>query len=100
MVLFRQAGGHLQGVFLIAVSEESAGVAIHEAEHPEEPPLDNVGQLMGQERFGQPDSLFHQDHVPPYLGPGPGRKEPGHREDSNGDVRRSRQDGLLYSGRF
>lgn len=87
MVLFCQAGGHLQGVFLIAVSEESASVAIHEAEYPEGPPLDNVGQFMGQERFGQTDSPFHQDHLPPDLGPGPGGKEPGDVKDSDGDIR-------------
>lgn len=98
MVSFRQARGHLQGVFLIAVPEESAGVAVHEAEHAEGSPLDNVGQFMGQERFGQTDSPFYQDHLPPYLGPGPGGKEPGDIKDFNGDVRRGRQVGLSQSG--
>ena len=96
LVLFGQTGSHLQGVAGVTVPEEEAGVMIHKAANPEEAPLEDVGQLMGQELFCQADAPFHQDDVPPDLGLGPGGDQPGDVDDSNGDVRGSSQDGLSF----
>lgn len=96
LVLFGQAGSHLQGVPGVAVLQEEAGVVIHKAEDPEEAPLQDVGQLMGQELLCQADAPFHQDDSSPDLGSGPGGDQPGDIDDSNGDVRGSSQDGLSF----
>ena len=96
LVLFGQAGGHLQGVPGVAVAEEEVGVMIHKAENPQTPPLQDVGQLMGQELFCQADAPFHQDDVPPDLGSGPGGDQPGDVNNVNGDVRGSSQDGVSF----
>jgi len=69
----------------IAIAEVAAGVAPQETPHPEGPPLEDVGQFMGQQRCRKPDPPLHQNHGPPRLGPGPGGKEPGHDVEAYGD---------------
>jgi hypothetical protein len=103
LVGFGPAGGQFQGVGLVAVAQKEAEVAIHKAPHPEVAPLEDVGQFMGQEAFGQRHSPFHQDHGPPGLGPGPGGDEPGDDVDADGEGRGGGQVAPLFvmkSSRF
>jgi hypothetical protein len=94
IVGFCCAGGHLQGVPRIPVPEEVAGVVEHETKNPEGAPLQDVGQFMGQQPFGQLNPPFHQNRVPPRLRLGPGGDEPGYNVNVYRNRWRSRQYGL------
>lgn len=84
VLLFGALGLEFQGVVVVTVSDKVRYVRAHKRQNPQLGPLQDVGQFVGQEWFGEGYPPADEDDPAPDLGPGPPGDEPGDPDDPDG----------------
>ena len=83
VVVCRGPGFQFQGMIVIAILEEIFEVEEHKRDNSQGLPLSDVGQFVGQERFGHFDPPTDENEVSPDLGLSPAGDEPGDNDETD-----------------
>ena len=73
-----------QGMVQVAVPEIVLQIIENKLDEAQAAPLQDMGQLVGQELFGNFDALADENDTPPDLGLGPTGNEPGNDNEADG----------------
>jgi hypothetical protein len=74
--MFGGPGCLFQGMIPVAGADETRQVTADKREYSQGAPLLDMGQLVGQERFGEADSPAEENKAAPDLSPSPTGDEP------------------------